>query len=313
MSRRVLFLFMDGLGLGEDNPATNPLAAARMPHLGQLLGGQAMVASTTPYHGQLASLIALDSQMGVEGTPQSATGQAALLTGKNVSGLIGRHYGPKPNPEIAAILQQGNIFMEVVARGGRATLLNAYPPQYFDNIQSGRRLFSSIPLAADAAGVALKTSSDLAAGEALSADFTGVGWAAQPGFPKAPVYDEELAGRQLAEIAGQYELAWFDYWASDYAGHKQAMERAIEMMESFDGVLGGLIQSWRLDRDFVLLTSDHGNMEDMSVRGHTINPVPGLLIGPAAVRQQAAEQLHNLTDVAPFLLDFLFAPDDQAA
>jgi hypothetical protein len=313
MSRHVLFLFMDGVGLGTDDPAVNPLAAARMPQLRKLLGGQPLVASAAGFHGERASVLRLDAQMGVEGTPQSATGQAALLTGKNVSQLIGGHYGPKPNPEIAAILEQGNLFSQVVARGGKAALLNAYPPQYFANIESGRRLYSSIPLAADAAGLSLKTAEDLVSGQAFSADFTGAGWASQPNFPPAPIYNERQAGQQLALTAGQYQLAWFDYWASDYAGHKQAMQQAVEMMEGFDGVLGGLLSAWDTSGDLIILTSDHGNMEDMSVRGHTRNPVPGLLIGPDEARRQAADRLTDLTDLAPFLLDFLFGPDREGA
>ena len=37
---RLLFLFLDGLGLGTDDPATNPLVRADMPRLRALLGGQ---------------------------------------------------------------------------------------------------------------------------------------------------------------------------------------------------------------------------------------------------------------------------------
>ncbi len=114
----------------------------------------------------------------------------------------------------------------------------------------------------------------------MSADFTGEGWAAQPGFPPTPVYQGEEAGRLLAELSMKYDLAWFDYWASDYAGHKQAFDRAVALMESFDAVLAGLLSAWENRRDLILLTSDHGNMEDMDARGHTLNPVPALLIGP---------------------------------
>ena len=41
---RVLFLFLDGVGLGPDDPNTNPLAQAAMPNLSRLLNGRRLVA-----------------------------------------------------------------------------------------------------------------------------------------------------------------------------------------------------------------------------------------------------------------------------
>nr|NIV37810.1 peptidase [Anaerolineae bacterium] len=94
---RVLFLFFDGVGLGTGDPGRNPLAAADLPNMQDLLEGKRLLASAAPFHGSRASLFSLDACLGVEGTPQSATGQATLLTGKNVPAEIGAHYGPKPN------------------------------------------------------------------------------------------------------------------------------------------------------------------------------------------------------------------------
>lgn len=305
----VLVLFMDGVGLGADDPEQNPFAVASMPNLMRALDGRRLVADSAPFEGELATLLSLDACLGVAGTPQSATGQAALLTGKNVPAILGRHYGPKPNPDVTEVLSEDNLFMQVTARGGKATLLNAYPPGYFAAIESGRRLFSAIPLAADEAGLELMTAEDLQSGEGFSADFTGAGWSAQSEFPPAPVHEAEAAGRRLAEMAARYDLAWFDYWLSDYAGHKQEFERAVGLMQDFDQVLGGLMATWQEGPHLLLLTSDHGNMEDMSVRGHTKNPVPGLLLGPAPLRARLAPKLHDLTDVAGAVLGAIFSQE----
>lgn len=303
---RVLFLFMDGIGLGAHDPAINPLVSARMPMLEGLLKDQRLVAGVAPFWGPKATLLSIDARLGVPNTPQSATGQASLLTGCNVPQQIGGHYGPKPNPAVTEILRHDNIFMQVKSRGGSAALLNAYPPGYFRSIDSGRRLYSAIPLALTAAGIPLMTADDLQAGRALSADFTGDGWSAQPGFPPAPVYSPDAAGRLLANLSAAYDLSWFDYWASDYAGHHQDAEAAVRLMESFDGVLRGLLDAWEDRRDLIVLTSDHGNMEDLGVRGHTLNPVPGLLIGPEDLRRRFAEGLVDLTGFAPAVLDTIF-------
>jgi hypothetical protein len=304
--RHVLVLFLDGVGLGPSDPNVNPFAAADMPSLRQALGGARLLAETAPRVGPQATLVAIDACLEVAGDPQSATGQAALLTGRNVPAEVGEHYGPKPNPAVAAILREGTLFSEVLARGGSASLLNAYPPRYFETIASRRRLYSSIPLAVTAAGVPLRTAADLQAGHALSADFTGKGWAEQPGFPPAPVLGHTEAGVRLAELARRVDLSWFDFWPSDVAGHRADMGQARHLVEQFDAVLGGLIQAWCDEEDLVIITSDHGNLEDLSDRGHTRNPVLGLLIGPADLRAAVAPRLHRLTDFHDVILDVIF-------
>ncbi len=302
----VLVMFLDGVGLGERDPSINPFCAAHLPTLQGLLEGEQLVLAAAPFEGKDATLLALDANLGVEGTPQSASGQATLLTGKNVPARIGVHYGPKPNSPIREILTEDNLFMQVRSHGGTAALLNAYPPRYFEAIDSGRRLRSAIPFAFHAAGLPLMTAEDLQAGRALSVDFTGRGWADQPGFPPAPVYGLEQAGGVLAGLADKYSLSWFDFWPSDYAGHKQDHKRAVDILESFDAVFGGLVQAWRGKPRLIVLTSDHGNLEDLSQRMHTRNPVPALLIGPHTVRARFARRLHDLADLMPAVMDILF-------
>ncbi len=42
----VVVVFLDGVGLGDDDPQVNPLAAARLPVLTGVLGGRRLVASS---------------------------------------------------------------------------------------------------------------------------------------------------------------------------------------------------------------------------------------------------------------------------
>ena len=295
---RVLFIFMDGIGLGENNPETNPFARARMPNLNQLLDGGTFLKDSAPFHGERASLLAVDPAVGVNGLPQSATGQAMLLTGKNIPAELGYHYGPKPNPAVAAYLKNGSLFSELTKAGKRAALLNAYPPRYFEGVDSGKRLYSSIPLAVTSAGLPLFRHEDFFTGRALSADFTGEGWRTMLGYDNAPVMDPHQSGQKLAALAKKYDFALFEYWASDYAGHKQQMDEAIYLMETFDSVLAGLVDAWD-GEGLILVTSDHGNMEDMSTRRHTAANVPALVIGPKSARQEFTRSMKNLTDIAP--------------
>src|SRR3989337_2401806 len=268
---------MDGAGLGPEDPKVNPFAKADMPSLRAALGGRRLLAASAPCAGADATLVAIDANLDMPGDPQSATGQAALLTGRNVPAEVGEHYGPKPHPAVAAALHRGSVFTEVLARGGTAALLNAYPPRYFDTIASGRRLYSSIPMAVTDAGIPLRTADDLRDGVALSADFTR-----------------------------QVDMAWFDFWPSDVAGHRADLAQAVELLERFDQVLGGLLEAWRDGPDLAIITSDHGNLEDLSERGHTRNPVPGILIGPADLRAAVAPRLRRLTDFHDVILEAIF-------
>ena len=299
---RLLFLFLDGIGLGENDLEINPFVRADMPSLKSLLGGRTLTRHSAPYQGERATLIAADASLGVEGLPQSATGQAVLLTGENVPAKIGYHYGPKPDKATAGYLDQ-TIFSTLKQAGKSAALLNAYPPRYFDGIDSGKRLYSSIPLAVTNAGYPLFTINDYYAGNAISADFTGAGWHSFLGFADAPLMQERIAGHKLASLAQQYDFSLFEYWASDYAGHKQDMTTAVNLLESFDNVLSGLLEKWDDERGLILLTSDHGNMEDITTRRHTANAVPVLVMGKPAARKKFTYELKDLTGIAPRILE----------
>ncbi|MCF6278113.1 MAG: alkaline phosphatase family protein, partial [Anaerolineales bacterium] len=216
--------------------------------------------------------------------------------------------GPKPNPDGRRYLLNGHqkggttIFSWLHAREKSAALLNAYPEDYFKGIRSGKRIYSTIPLAITQAGFPLCTADDLYAGRALSADFTGEGWRALLKDDAAPQYTPQQAGTKLAELAAKYDFSFFEYWASDYAGHKQDMEGAVQQMETFDGVLTGLLEAMPDDL-LVLLTSDHGNMEDLSTRKHTAADVPCLLIGIDETRGEfMGGDLRDLTHIAPAIL-----------
>ncbi len=300
---KLLFLFLDGVGLGPNDAATNPFASVDMPNLQTLLGGQRLVENhqdliTT----QRSTFIALDACLGIDGRPQSASGQAALLIGKNVPALIGQHYGPKPNAEIRALLKNGNLFSKLKRSGFQSCLLNAFPEGYFEALDSGRRLPGAVAMAARVAGIPLKTTADLFNGEALSADFTAEGWRKHLNYEDAPVLTPEQAGIRLAQLTEKYDFTFFEYWLSDYAGHKRNMEAAEDLLRTFDQVLGGLLSSWDDEQGLILITSDHGNLEDLTIRNHTRNPVPAIVIGASKLRREFTRNLKDLTDIYPAIL-----------
>ena len=127
--RRALFVFVDGVGLGPADPDVNPLARAELPALAALLDGRAPVLEAAPHHGRAASLVGLDATLGVPGLPQSGTGQAALLTGRNAAALFGRHFGPWTPTALRPLVERESILARARAAGCAVAFANAYPEE----------------------------------------------------------------------------------------------------------------------------------------------------------------------------------------
>ena len=293
----VHIFFLDGVGLGGPDPAENPFAAARLPNLTGLLGEAWYQAARGPITGPRASLVPTDATLGLPGRPQSATGQATILTGRNTPAIVGEHYGPKPNGAVAGVIRAGTLFSEVVATGGTAALITPYPAGYFAAVESGKRLLSAVPLAATAAGLPLMTADDLRAGRAISPDFTAQGWRDHLGYADVVVLSPDEAGRRIAAIAATYDFSFFEHWPTDQAGHRGPFDEAVAHLELIDAALGGLLAGWDDDRGLLIITSDHGNLEEKGHRQHTRNAVPTILVGRDHASHAAT--IHDLTDIAP--------------
>jgi 2,3-bisphosphoglycerate-independent phosphoglycerate mutase len=320
---RILFIFLDGVGLGFNDPEINPFARFRMRHIEDILGNHKLIADGRIHNGNLedlivdtqsASLIALDATLGVGGIPQSATGQASLLTGVNVPALLGFHDGPKPTPPIISLINNGTMLSELAARGKSASLVNAFPPRYFETIEAGYRLPGVIALSTRSAGFSLKTADDLRHDDAISADFTAEGWRSHLGLPDTPVLNLAQAGERLNSLASKTDLTVFEFWLTDIAGHHRDLKAAQTLLESLDEVMSSLTRAWDFESGLIMLTSDHGNMEDLSTRRHTLNDVPLLVIGSCEQRRVFIQYLTesvalsshmDLTSVAPAILRYI--------
>ena len=305
--KHALIFFLDGVGLGAADMATNPFLNADLSNLTGLLGPDWFSLKENSRTGRItterASLIPTDANLKMEGRPQSATGQAAILTGRNIPHLIGQHYGPKPNSAVAALIKENNLFMEVIAEQGSAALITPYPQGYFESIDSGRRLLSSVPLAATSAGLKLMNADDLRAGRAVSPGFTGQGWHDYLGYKDIPILTLQQAGKQIAAVARTHNFSFFEHWPSDRSGHRGSMEEAIEHLEMIDQALGGTLDDWDDSNDLLLITSDHGNIEEKHHRRHSRNPVPTIIVGVG--HETLSEKVESLEDIAGVIRTFL--------
>jgi hypothetical protein len=299
----VLLVFIDGVGLGADDAAVNPLIAAHVPTLESLSAGQRWTAAAVRSDNGRAAFIPTDATLGVAGRPQSGSNQAAILTGINVPQRLGYHYGPKPDAPTRHLLEETNLFKTVLEAGRTADLINAYPPRLHHDINRGKTLRSSIQHAAWAAGLAMHTADDLLNGDALSEDWTARAWREYLGFPNAPTYAPEDAGRRMVEVSRRYDFAFFSHWFTDVIGHRGPFEDGVKLIETIDRVLAGALDAWDDDEGLLIVTSDHGNFEALDHGKHTENPVPTVVIG--AARHIFADGYSNLTQVTPRILEAL--------
>ncbi len=301
---RILTLFLDGIGLGEDDADANPFASADTPIMHSLANGKRWLAATGFQRSGKAVFIPTDPRLGVPGRPQSGTGQASLLTGLNVSQLIGRHYGPKPEANTRAIISEHSYFKRLTARGKSARLLTAYPPGLLSNFARGKTLRSSVQQAAYESGTPHFSVEDIIARRALTAEWTTRSWRSHLKIDGLPDYSPREAGRLLAHLSRKVDFAFHSHWLTDRIGHRGTLAEGVEILERFDQVLAGLLEDWRADDGLIVITSDHGNMEDLNTRRHTLNDVPTVVIGARA--PEFAEGYRSLTDFVPACDRMLF-------
>jgi hypothetical protein len=287
---RALLLFVDGLGLGEADPEINPVARARLGRLRLLRGA--------PSPDPAAVLVPTDACLGVPGLPQSATGQTSILAGVNAAAAVGRHVCGYCTASLAALLDGQSVFSRVRAAGGQATFANAYTPIFFERPP---RFLSVSTVATLRAGLRLRTLEDLTRGEAVYHDYTNR-LLPERGC-SAPLLTPTEAGRRLGRLAAGHTFTMYEHFLTDKAGHAQDMVRGVEILENLEAFLEGLLAETDLADTLVVLTSDHGNLEDLSTDRHTENPVPTLLWGQGAA--EAAAGIRDLADIAPAILRHL--------
>lgn len=304
----ILFLFLDGVGIGKKDAAANPFFAARLPNLSVLLGGELPSLHHRLIETNDTTLFPLDANLHVAGLPQSGTGQTALFTGVNASLLIGKHFGPHPYSTLRPVIEAHNIFRRVQQAGLRPCFANAYPQKFFDYVATRQSRLTVTTLSCKYAGMELRSEQELRDGRGVSADITREGW--PPLGQDVPLASPHEAGTHLTSLTGEHALVLFEYWKTDHAGHQQRMSEAVELLERFDGLVGGILATIDRSRTLIVMTSDHGNLEDLTIRTHTRNPVPLILAGKGH-REVAARVYHyggrapNLTHLLPALMEVL--------
>jgi|ERR1700754_4579859 len=292
----VLLFFIDGLGIGErgpDNPfsylgdAAIPIAVFQNESLPSFLNG---------------IVVPTDACLGVEGRPQSASGQTTILTGVNAPKAVGYHKQGFPNKALLEIIQKHSVFRQLKDAGVEpVTFANAYTSRFF---AERPRWISATTAAVEAGEIPFRTVEDLKKRNAVFMDFTNQVLIERG--EDVEVRNEAESAEILAQIVKDNRFTLYEYFITDKVGHAQDMELAKLVLTRLAKFIRELLQRLDLEQTTVILTSDHGNIEDLSVRNHTLHQVPTIVWG--AQRNFVAARIKNLADITPAIVALLKDP-----
>ena len=212
--------------------------------------------------------IPVDTNMGVNGIPQSATGQSSIFTGLNTASIMGAHIPGFPGPKLKKIIIESNLFKFFAKRGLNCAFANAYVRFSLEDLNK-MNLKSVTTVMLESVLGWTRDIEKLLSGQAVYHDITNKSIASD----KIPIITPEKAAENLLRIAEKNDFTLFEYFLTDRAGHSMDIKFLKECFDNLSRFILEIIKGLKSNMAF-FLTSDHGNSEDLSVKTHTKNPVP---------------------------------------
>ena len=171
---------------------------------------------------------------------------------------------------------------------------------FFEYLLKGKKRTSVSTMACKLNGVKINTVEDLLNHKALTAEVTNHRWKQRLNID-LPIISIDEAVEILLKIAGKNDFTFYEYFLTDHFGHGRNL---IERKENLNILSEFLVKLINANTDFsVFISSDHGNIEDMSVKTHTRNPALGLSAG--AHSAYLADRIKSLTDIKKTLIEVI--------
>jgi 2,3-bisphosphoglycerate-independent phosphoglycerate mutase len=294
----VIFIFIDGVGIGTEGEH-NPIVNSRWNSLEQLTDGQGLYNQSKPVNSDNLFFHPVDANLDVEGLPQSGTGQASLFSGENAAKIAGRHYGPFPHTATRYLLESKSLFHKMIENGLKPHFINAYPDIFFERMNRRNR-WTCTTLMASSAGQKLNGLEEIRKGMSITAEIIQDAWRKQLNIDVKKIYPEDAAERLVGRLE-HYDLLLFEYYLTDKAGHSMSREMSESILTIFDRFISHILSIKNTD-DHLVICSDHGNLEDLSIKTHTRNPVPLIIEGENLSEIKKAQ---SIMDVPGLIIDLL--------
>ena len=289
----VLMVFLDGVGIGKQDQLYNPFFKYGFKAFENIFIDIPSIDNQKLSNGT-HFLFPSDATQGVEGLPQSGTGQASLFCGFNAPKFVGKHFGPYPYSTTIPILQKENILVYFRGKYNSSYFANAYPKAFFDYINSGRSRLSVTTLTCKLSGIKLNNVNAVRTAKALTAELTNERWNQRLGY-KLKVIKPETAARRLLRIAKKYKFTLYEYYLSDHLGHLRLANEFEKLFMEMDKFLFTLLDEVDSKKMTIVICSDHGNLEDLSVKTHTRNPALTITAGKSG--KAIAESVTDITQI----------------
>ncbi|RKY90859.1 MAG: metalloenzyme [Ignavibacteriae bacterium] len=285
-------VFLDGVGIGKRDFEFNPFFKYGFKTFEKIFGTIPSLENPVIEKENLF-LFPADATLGVRGLPQSGTGQVALFCGFNAPKFAGKHFGPFPFSTTVPILLKENILLHY-KKNGESFFANAYPKIFFDYINSGKSRLSTTALTYNRAGIKFNNVSDVRNGKALTAELTNERWNKKLGY-KLPIIKPKTAARRLLRIASKNKFTLFEYYLTDHLGHWRLADEFDKLYSELDQFLFTLLDEMDKNNITLVICSDHGNLEDLSVKTHTLNP--SLTITAGKYSEAIFRSVKSITDI----------------
>ncbi len=294
-------IFLDGVGIGKEDYQHNPFFKYNFKIFTKYFNN---VPSSKKEFLQSngAYIFPTDARLGVDGFPQSGTGQASILCGINAPKFVGKHFGPFPYSTLLPIIKEENIFKHFLRRNKKVFFANGYPKVFFKYLKSEKPRLSVTPLGCLASKVKINGSTEVWKGRALTAEITNNRWNQKLNY-KLPNIKASTAARRLLKIAYKNNFTLYEYYLTDYIGHGRFDGDVEETVSTLDEFLFTILTEMDKNRLTLLVCSDHGNFEDLSVKTHTLNNCLTLSAGKNA--ENLADKIENISQIKKELISII--------
>jgi len=296
----VLLIFIDGLGIGKNDRNSNPFVKYGFNTFTTFFNKIPTLDSKF-LAGNKKFLFPVDANLGMKGLPQSGTGQASLFCGFNAAEHAGKHYGPFPHTTTIKWIKEKHILKYYSGVKGGSYFANAYPKPFFNYLNSGKTRLGVTATHCRLNKTRFNTISDVRKGRALTAEIINDRWNEKL-KTSLPLIQTQTAARRLLRLSSKFKYTQYEFYLFDHLGHLRIKNEFKKIFNCLDLFLFTILSEFNEKNTTVVICSDHGNCEDLSVKMHTKNP--SLMITAGKYAEELFTSVKSLPDIKPQIIKY---------